>query len=83
MHDDAAPEAGAYEVEPVLDVGAPSPPDESGNPPGVSRGDCDDEDTVDPGCDIEITAHVEDLVMGETMPGFGIPGYDAEEDGGG
>ena len=82
MHDDAGPEAGAYEVEPVLDVGASAPDEDAGNPPGVSRGDCDDDATA-PDCDVEITAQVEDLVMGETMPGHGIPGYDAEEDGGG
>lgn len=57
--------------------------DEAGNPPGVSRGECDDEDATEPSCDTEITAQVEDMVMGETMPGSGIPGYDAEEDGGG
>ena len=83
MDDGTSPESGAYEEEPVLDIDAPPPPDEAGNPPGVSRGECDDEDAADPACDVEITAQVEDQVMGETMPGFGIPGYDAEEDGGG
>lgn len=59
----------------------PEPP---GNPPGVSRGECDDQDAAEaPACDVEVTAQVEDQVLEETKPGFGISGYEGEEDGGG
>lgn len=57
----------------------PEPP---GNPPGIARGECDAEETEEPTCDVEITAQVEDQVLEETMPGFGISGYEGEEDGG-
>lgn len=80
---DKAEGSGAYESDPQLE--AQPPPAEFENPAGVSRGECDTGTGVDtePGCDLEITAQVEDLVMEETKPGFGIPGYEGEEDGGG
>jgi hypothetical protein len=61
------------------------PPEEFENPSGVGRGECDtaEDSGQDDSCDLEITAEVRDLVMGETMPGSGIAGYDAEEGGGG
>lgn len=85
MNDDRRPEA-YDENEPESVTGGedelPSP--ESGNPSGISRGDCDtDEGQDDQSCDFEATAQVKDMFLGETLPGEGIAGYDAEEDGGG
>lgn len=54
------------------------------NPPGVGRGDCaQDLAEQDAACDLESTAQVEDQVLEETKPGFGIDGYEGEEVGGG
>jgi hypothetical protein len=61
-----------------------APDEEHANPAGLGASECD---AIEPQsgspaepCDAE---GVEDLVLGESLPGFGVPGYDAEEDGGG
>jgi len=76
---------GAFEYEPLLDDSVQPPAEEFSNPPGISRGDCDEEQGPqgDSTCDVEVTAQVEDLFLEETKPGFGIPGFEGEEDGGG
>lgn len=63
----------------------PMVPDEFENPPGLSKVDCDapDGDQEAEECDLEVTAQVQDLFLGETLPGVGISGYEGEEDGGG
>jgi hypothetical protein len=76
--------SGAYDWEPLLDEESEAPPDEFANPSGIGRGDCaSDPAEADESCDVETTAQVEDLVLEETKPGFGIPGFEGEEDGGG
>jgi len=77
--------SGAFDWDPLLDEKLESPPEEFANPSGVSRGACDlpvEGEKPDPECDIEITAQIEDLFLEETKPGFGIPGFEGEEDGG-
>ncbi|PKQ15614.1 MAG: hypothetical protein CVT67_08810 [Actinobacteria bacterium HGW-Actinobacteria-7] len=70
--------------QPPADSKRPAVPDEFANPAGSSRGECDTapDDEQDASCDLEVTAQVEDMVLGETRPGFGIGGYDGEEVGG-
>lgn len=76
--------SGAYDFEELVDEDRPAPSQDVGNPAGITRGACDtDEASEDDSCDIEIKAHVDDLFMEETMPGYGIAGYEGEEDGGG
>jgi hypothetical protein len=77
--------SGAYAWKPLLDEDAQTPPEEFTNPPGIGRGACDTEEgsASDPACDLEVTAQVEDMFLEETKPGFGIPGFEGEEDGGG
>jgi hypothetical protein len=62
----------------------PLVPDEFANPAGVSRGECDTaaDDAQDASCDLEATAQIEDMVLEESKPGFGIAGYEGEEVGG-
>lgn len=76
---------GAYDWEELVEEDAKRPAEEYENPAGISRGDCDDENTADQdsACHFEVTAQVEDLFMEETKPGFGIAGFEGEEDGGG
>jgi len=77
--------SGAFDYEPLLDGKAETPPDEFANPSGIGRGTCDipaEGAKPDPDCDVEITAQVEDLFLEETKPGYGIPGFEGEEDGG-
>jgi hypothetical protein len=76
---------GAYAFEPLLEKGRTPPPEEYSNPAGISRGDCDTEEGAenDESCDLEVTAQVQDLVLEETKPGFGIEGFEGEEVGGG
>jgi hypothetical protein len=62
-------------------------PDEFANPAGIGRGDCDTKDDVedaeqDASCDLEATAQVEDMALGESRPGYGVAGYEGEEVGG-
>lgn len=74
---------GAYSWEPVLDETEP-PPEEASNPSGIARGECDlDSGEHVPDCEHEITAQVDDMFMEETKPGYGIPGFEGEESGGG
>lgn len=77
--------SGAYAWERLLDEEQEPPPEEFTNPPGVGRGECDiaQGEDQDPSCGNEITAQVQDFVLEETLPGYGIPGYEGEEDGGG
>ncbi len=77
--------SGAYAFNPLLDEEHETPPEEFSNPAGVSRGDCDAEEGVsqDPSCDLEATAQIQDLVLEETKPGYGIEGFEGEEVGGG
>lgn len=76
--------SGAYHWDSLLDESVEPPPDEFTNPPGVARGACDTEEAEkDESCELESTATVDDLVLGETKPGYGIPGFEGEEDGGG
>ena len=75
------PGAGAYEWDSVLKQDQPAPKGFE-NPAGLSTDACDigEADSTEEPCE---PGEVEDMVLGETMPGQGIPGYDAEEDGGG
>lgn len=75
---------GAYDWEALVED-VKRPPEEYENPAGISRGDCDEADAAGQGsaCHFEVTAQVEDLFMEETKPGFGIAGFEGEEDGGG
>jgi hypothetical protein len=75
----------AHDYAPPLEKGRGTPPDEYSNPPGTSRGDCDVKELSeqDADCDVEVTAQVQDLVLEETKPGFGIEGFEGEEVGGG
>jgi hypothetical protein len=60
----------------------PAPPEKFENPPGLGGDTCDVDapvDDVEP-CD---PTPSEDLVMEESKPGTGIPGYEGEEVGGG
>ena len=81
---DDAPLRGDAPESVAPDDAKRSPADFS-NPPGIGRGACDDDElaATDATCDTEITAQVEDMFLEETKPGFGIPGYEGEEDGGG
>ncbi len=76
--------SGAYAFKPLLDEEHKPPPDEFSNPPGVSRGDCDTKEGAeqDASCDLEATAQIQDLVLEETKPGYGIEGFEGEEVGG-
>jgi hypothetical protein len=78
-------ESGAFAFKPLLEEGLEPPPEEFANPSGLSRGECDTDAgaAADPECDLEITAEVDDLVLEETMPGYGIEGFEGEEVGGG
>lgn len=68
--------------EPEGELPAPVP-DEFANPAGIGRGDCDTQDAEeDASCDLEATAQVEDMALGESRPGYGIAGYEGEEVGG-
>lgn len=69
--------------EPPAD-GTPLVPDEFANPAGIGRGECDTaaDDVQDALCDLEATAQIEDMVLEESKPGFGIAGYEGEEVGG-
>jgi hypothetical protein len=60
----------------------PAPPEEFSNPPGVGGNLCDIEGTAEEPepCD---PTEVEDLVLEESKPGYGISGYEGEEVGGG
>lgn len=64
----------------VRDTGPP--PEEFTNPAGLGETECDvrPPDETDEPCD---STEVEDLVLGESFPGFGIAGYEGEEVGGG
>ena len=77
--------SGAYAYKPLLDEKLKPPPEEFTNPAGVSRGDCDTQEGAenDSSCDLEVTAQIEDLVLEETKPGYGIEGFEGEEVGGG
>lgn len=77
--------SGAYDWEDLVDEEQDRPLAEYENPAGISRGECDTEEGAekDSTCHFEITAQVDDLFMEETKPGFGIPGFEGEEDGGG
>lgn len=59
-----------------------APPDEFANPPGVGGDTCDVQDSAEDAepCD---PSGAEDLVMEESKPGVGIPGFEGEEVGGG
>lgn len=74
---------GAYSWDRASEAAA-EVPEEFQNPPGASRGECDDEasDKV-AGCDLEVTALTEDQVLEESLPGVGIDGFEGEEVGGG
>lgn len=63
-------------------VGGTIPPDEFTNPAGLGGEECDaDDDAVEAEpCD---PTGVEDLVLEESKPGYGISGYEGEEVGGG
>lgn len=76
---------GAFDFDALLDEDAQPPDDAFANPAGVARGECDDEDAAaeDASCDIEATAQISDMGLEETLPGYGIPGFEGEEDGGG
>lgn len=76
---------GAYDWEELVDEDRDRPAEEYENPPGIARGECDTPEGAaqDESCDIEITAEVDDMFMEETKPGFGISGFEGEEDGGG
>jgi hypothetical protein len=76
---------GAYAFKPLLEKGHKTPPEEFSNPPGTSRGECDSVEGAqqDADCDLEVTAQVQDFVLEETKPGFGIEGFEGEEVGGG
>lgn len=76
---------GAFAYKPLLDKGLKPPPDEFTNPAGTSRGKCDTDEPSerDESCDLEVTAQVQDLVLEETKPGYGIEGFEGEEVGGG
>jgi len=58
------------------------PPEEFTNPAGLGETECDVQpaDEADEPCD---PTEVEDQVLGESFPGFGIAGYEGEEVGGG
>lgn len=76
--------SGAYGWDALLDKDTEEPPEEYSNPSGIGRGACDtDQGSSDSDCQDELTAQVDDFVMEETKPGFGIPGFEGEEDGGG
>ncbi len=70
--------------EPAADELRPPVPDEFANPAGSGRGECDTEpeEAQDASCDLEATAQIEDMALGETKPGYGIAGYEGEEVGG-
>jgi hypothetical protein len=73
--------------EPPADELTAPVPDEFANPAGIGRGDCDTEEDAegaeqDASCDLEATAQIEDMVLEESKPGFGIAGYEGEEVGG-
>lgn len=78
-------DSGAFAFEPLLRKGSEPPPEEYSNPPGVGRRACDTDEGAeqDAGCDAEVTAQLQDLVLEETKPGFGIDGFEGEEVGGG
>lgn len=76
--------SGAYSWDSLLDESVEAPPEEFTNPPGIGRGECDtDSAAEDDTCDLESTADVDDMFLEETKPGYGIPGFEGEEDGGG
>jgi len=81
--DEELDSTGAYAFKPLLEK-SDEIPDEYTNPAGSGRGDCNTEEGAakDADCDLEITAQTQDLVLEETMPGYGIPGYEGEEAGG-
>lgn len=60
----------------------PAPPDEYANPAGLGGETCDPDVTAEEEepCD---PSSSEDLVMEESKPGVGIPGFEGEEVGGG
>jgi hypothetical protein len=77
--------SGAYDFKPLLDKGLKPPPEEFTNPAGITGGECDSDAGAanDSSCDLPVTAEVEDLVLEETKPGYGIEGFEGEEVGGG
>lgn len=76
--------SGAYGWAPLVDeTRTELPPEEFANPSGVGRGECEEGPDESGECDLEVTAQVDDLVLEETKPGFGISGFEGEEDGGG
>ena len=79
MEEKRPDEAGAYEWDSALK--SEPTPDEYLNPPGLGTDGCEvaDDTSEDEPCE---PSQMEDMVLGETMPGQGIPGFDAEEDGG-
>jgi hypothetical protein len=77
--------SGAFDYPSLLDENATPSPEEFTNPPGISRGKCDEPgaEASDPECEFEVTAEVQDEVLEETKPGYGIEGFEGEEVGGG
>jgi hypothetical protein len=75
------PEPNAAEKSARLGRTGP-PPEEYANPAGVGGDVCEiDDGSPEPEpCD---PTEAEDLVLGESRPGYGISGYDGEEVGGG
>lgn len=84
MQEEKLDSSGAYAWKPLLEDAEPTD-EESSNPAGASRGGCDQEKVAseDESCALEVTAQVEDLVVEETKPGYGIEGFEGEEVGGG
>lgn len=82
--DEELDSTGAYAFKPLLEKGAEIP-EEFTNPAGSGRGECNTEEGAekDADCDLEVTALIEDQVLEETEPGYGIPGFEGEEVGGG
>jgi hypothetical protein len=76
--------SGAFDYPPLLDESATPPPEEFQNPPGTTRGDCESKTGHynDPDCELDVTSQLTDDVLEETKPGYGIEGFEAEEDGG-
>jgi len=82
--DEELDSTGAYAFKPLLEE-SDAIPDEYTNPAESGRGECNTEEGAanDAECDLEVTAQIEDQALEETKPGYGIPGYEGEEVGGG
>ena len=74
--------SGAYDYESLLDKNRKAPPEESLNPSGLGKAECDAEEKEAVGAECESGATLEDWLLEETKPGAGIPGFEGEEDGG-